>query len=82
MRVFKRTAAIVVALLIFFGVVVFVLENQQTTSLAFFGWHSPQLPASFFFVGALLVGLAIGPLLGVLAYWRKRAELKRRLRAI
>ena len=82
MRSFKRTAVVVVALLVFFGVIIFILENQQPASLTFFGWHTPQLPASLFFVGALLVGLMIGPLLGYLAYWRKSAVLKRKLRTV
>ena len=81
MHVFKKAVLIVVALLIFFGVVIFILENQQTTSLAFLGWHSPPFSIALIFVGALLIGLAIGPLLGMLMYWRKRAALKRELRS-
>lgn len=81
MHVFKKAVLLVVGLLIFFGVVIFILENQQATSLTFLGWHSPALPAALFFVGALLVGLAIGPLLGMAMYWRKRAALKRELRS-
>ena len=79
MRAIKRTAVVAVSLLIFFGVIIFILENQEARSLTFLGWHTPSLPASVFFVGALLVGLAIGPLLGLLAYWRKSAGLKRRM---
>lgn len=81
MHIFKKAVLSVVALLIFFGVVIFILENQQTTSLTFLGWHSPPLSTALFFVGALLVGLAIGPLLGMLVYWRKRTALKRELRS-
>lgn len=81
MHAFKKAALIVITLLIFFGVVIFILENQQTTSLTFLGWHSPSLSIALCFVGALLVGLAIGPLLGMLMYWRKRAALKRELRS-
>ena len=69
----------VVAMMIFFGVIIFILENQQATSLTFLGWNTPQLPAAVFCVGALLLGLAIGPLIGFLAYWRKTAGLKRRM---
>ncbi|WP_047277705.1 lipopolysaccharide assembly protein LapA domain-containing protein [Pseudomonas lundensis] len=79
MRAIKRTAVVAVSLLIFFGVIIFILENQQATSLTFLGWNTPQLPAALFFVGALLLGLAIGPLIGFLAYWRKTAGLKRRM---
>ena len=81
MHPFKKAALIVIALLIFFGVVIFILENQQTASLTFLGWQSPPLSIALFFVGALLIGLAIGPLLGMLMYWRKRASLKRELRS-
>lgn len=35
MRSFKRTAVVVVALLVFFGVIIFILENQQPASLTF-----------------------------------------------
>ena len=43
MNAFKKAALIVMALLIFFGVVIFILENQQTASLTFLGWQSPPL---------------------------------------
>ncbi|MCF3191599.1 lipopolysaccharide assembly protein LapA domain-containing protein [Pseudomonas bubulae] len=81
MSVFKRAVVSVIALLLFFVVVIFVLENQQTTSLTFLGWHSPQFPAALYFIGALLVGLVIGPVLGMMIYWRKRAVLKRSIRS-
>ena len=77
MRGFKRTAVGVVALLVFFGVIIFILENQQPASLTFFGWHTSELPASLFFIGALLVGMVIGPLMGFIAFERRAARLKR-----
>lgn len=77
MHNFKRAVFVVFALVITFGTVIFILENQQNTSLVFLGWHSPELPSSIFVLGALLLGMAIGPVLGFLAYRRKAAKLKR-----
>ena len=45
-------------------VLVFILENQQSVSLLFFGWTGPQLPLSIVVVIALLFGMLIGPILG------------------
>ncbi len=45
-------------------VLVFILENQQSVSLLFFGWTGPQLPLSIVVVLALLFGMLIGPILG------------------
>ena len=45
-------------------VLVFILENQQTVSLLFFGWTGPQLPLSIVVVLALLFGMLIGPISG------------------
>ena len=79
MRNVKRAALVVFALIVAFGVVIFILENQQPTSLIFLGWRSPELPASLFFIAALLIGMAVGPIMGFLAYRRKTARLKRNL---
>lgn len=77
MHSLKRAAFVVFALVIVFGVVIFILENQQLASLSFMGWRSPVLPASIFMLAALLLGMAIGPVLGFAAYRRKNAKLKR-----
>ena len=77
MRAFKRGVLVVCALAVILAIVVFVLENQQPTSLAFFGWHTYELPAYLFFIGALLVGMVIGPLMGFIAFERRAARLKR-----
>ncbi|MCK6251381.1 alkaline shock response membrane anchor protein AmaP [Pseudomonas fragi] len=79
MRNVKRAVLLVISLVIMFGVVIFTLENQQPTGLIFLGWHSPELPQAFFFIGALLMGMAVGPLMGFIAYKRKAGALKRRL---
>ena len=79
MRNFKRAMLVLFALIVLFGVVVFILENQQPTSLMFMGWRSAELPASLFFIAALLIGMVIGPVMGFVAYRRKAARLKRNL---
>ncbi|MES2868406.1 MAG: lipopolysaccharide assembly protein LapA domain-containing protein [Pseudomonadota bacterium] len=79
MRNFKRVVLAVFAIIVLFGIVVFTLENQQSMSLVFLGWRSPELPASLYFVAALLIGMAIGPVMGFVAYRRKAARLKRNL---
>ncbi|WP_447803777.1 lipopolysaccharide assembly protein LapA domain-containing protein [Pseudomonas serbica] len=50
----------------------FSLENQQPVSLAFLGWATPQWSVSVYILGALLLGLMVGPLLGAVIYRRKR----------
>ena len=77
MRVFKRAVLVICALAVILATVVFILENQKSTSLVFLGLHSPELPESLFFIGALLVGMAIGPVLGFIAFERRAARLKR-----
>ncbi|MEB0203930.1 lipopolysaccharide assembly protein LapA domain-containing protein [Pseudomonas sp. CCC3.1] len=79
MSSFRRAVLVAFALVVIFGTVIFILENQQPTSLVFLGWSSPELPASLFFIGALLLGMAIGPAMGFIAYKRKAAKLKRNL---
>ncbi|KQB55299.1 hypothetical protein AQS70_05495 [Pseudomonas endophytica] len=75
----KRAVLVAFALVVIFGTLIFVLENQQPTSLIFLGWSAPELPASVIFLGALLLGMLIGPALGFIAYKRKAARLKRSL---
>lgn len=79
MRNFKRVVLAVFAIIVLFGIVVFTLENQQSMSLVFLGWRSPGLPVSLYFIAALLIGMAIGPVMGFVAYRRKAARLKRNL---
>lgn len=77
MHSLKRAAFVVFALVIVFGTVIFILENQQLASLSFLGWRSPELPVSILMLGVLLLGMVIGPVLGLTAYRRKIARLKR-----
>nr|WP_314485182.1 lipopolysaccharide assembly protein LapA domain-containing protein [uncultured Pseudomonas sp.] len=77
MRNLKRALAALFVLLLAAVVLFFVLENQQTVSLTLFGWVAPQVPVAVVVLAALVIGLAVGPLLG--AYGVQRS--KRRIRA-
>lgn len=77
MRNLKRALAALFVLALALLVLFFVLENQQTVALVLFGWSAPEMPVAVPVVAALLVGLAIGPLLGAYGVLRS----KRRLRA-
>ena len=66
MRRFKRIILAVVVLFFVFFVLAFVLENQQTASLLFFGWSTVELPISVFVTLSLIVGMMVGPALGLL----------------
>jgi uncharacterized integral membrane protein len=71
MRGVKRVAAVVAVLVVALVVLVFVLENQQGTSLSFFGSSTGQMPVSVFVVIALFIGMLIGPFLGALTRIRR-----------
>lgn len=64
MRNPKGVFIAIALILLVLVVLVFVLENQQTVSLLFFGWTGPQLPLSVVVVFALLFGMLVGPVLG------------------
>ncbi|QHF04420.1 DUF1049 domain-containing protein [Pseudomonas asturiensis] len=72
MRIFKRVVVIAIVLFVVLATTVFVLENQQTVALVFFGWSAPALPFAVPVVLALLVGMLIGPVLAWLASFRKK----------
>ena len=76
MRGVKRVALVVVVLLVAFMVLAFVLENQQSVSLSLLGQASRQLPVSVFVVLALIVGMLIGPLLGMMMRSRRRKPIQ------
>ena len=77
MRNLKRILLGVFILLMVLVVLAFVLENQQSVSLLFFGFSGPQLPVSVVAVLALLVGMLIGPVLGWFLGRSSRAARKR-----
>lgn len=76
MRNFKRALAVLFVLALALLVLFFVLENQQTVALVLFGWSAPEMPVAVPVVAALLVGLAIGPLLGAYGVLRSRRRLR------
>jgi len=77
MRNLKRILLGIFLLLMVLVVLAFVLENQQSVSLLFFGFSGPQLPVSVVAVLALLVGMLIGPVLGWFLGRSSRAARKR-----
>lgn len=70
MRGVKRVVVVLTVMVVALVVLAFVLENQQTVSLSFLGLATSQLPVSVFVVVALIAGMLVGPLLGLLL--RKR----------
>ena len=58
-RILTAVFVLVVALV----VLVFVLENQNSVSLAFLGWHTPDGPLSLFVSLAFILGGLGGALL-------------------
>lgn len=70
MRGVKRVVVVLTVLVVALVVLAFVLENQQDVSLSFLGLATAQLPVSVFVVVALIVGMLVGPILGLLM--RKR----------
>ncbi|WP_263260888.1 lipopolysaccharide assembly protein LapA domain-containing protein [Pseudomonas sp. RIT-PI-S] len=55
----------------------FVLENSQKVALSFLGFASPEWPISAVVLLALLLGLAVGPLIGWFIAIRGRRRLRR-----
>ncbi|MCF4982417.1 lipopolysaccharide assembly protein LapA domain-containing protein [Pseudomonas gessardii] len=74
MRGVKRVALVLIVLIVALAILAFVLENQQDVALAFLGWSTPQLPVSVFVTLALIVGMLVGPLLGLLAQRKRRQK--------
>ncbi|ANC04460.1 hypothetical protein AB688_21070 [Pseudomonas putida] len=80
MRNLRRALAVVFVLLLAAAVLFFVLENQQAVSLMFFGWSAPALPVAVPVMAALVVGLAIGPLLGAYGVQRSKRKIRASMR--
>ena len=66
MRGVKRVALVLTVLIVALAILAFVLENQQDVSLSFLGWSTLQLPVSVFVTLSLIIGMIIGPVLGLL----------------
>ena len=76
MRRAKRVFVVMAALLVAFFVLAFVLENQQGTSLAFFGWSTVELPISVFVTLALILGMLVSPVLALLVARRNSQQVR------
>ncbi|MEG0636239.1 MAG: lipopolysaccharide assembly protein LapA domain-containing protein [Pseudomonas sp.] len=64
MYALKRLLLVLVVLALAAVILFFVLENQQSVALILFGWSAPAVPVAVLVLVALLLGLAVGPLLG------------------
>ncbi|MNU55213.1 hypothetical protein D3C71_442820 [compost metagenome] len=67
----KKLFLLLILLMAFAATLLFLLENQQPASLVFIGWAAPQWPVSVFILGALLLGLAVAPLLALMVSRRR-----------
>lgn len=80
MRNIKKLLLLVIFLAVAAVVLLFVLENQQPVALAFLGWSAPSLPVSVLVLAGLLLGMAVGPLLGWYVAMRSKRRFRRQLR--
>ena len=78
MRNLKRALVVLFVLLLAAVVLFFVLENQQSVSLVLFGWSAPSVPVAVLVLVALVIGLAVGPMLGAYGVSRGRRQLRER----
>jgi len=78
MRNLKRALVVLFVLLLAAVVLFFVLENQQSVSLVLFGWSAPSVPVAVLVLVALVIGLAVGPMLGAYGVVRGRRQLRER----
>ena len=68
----KHWVLLLVLLFFTLGVVVFMLENQQSVIINLFGWPSAEVSVSTCVVIALLLGMVVGPFwLWLMGGWRK-----------
>ncbi|MFJ3449169.1 lipopolysaccharide assembly protein LapA domain-containing protein [Pseudomonas sichuanensis] len=80
MRNLKRALLVLFMLLLAALVVFFVLENQQSVALVLFGWSAPAMPVAVLVLAALVVGLAVGPLLGAYGLMRGKRKIRASVR--
>ncbi|MBC3410861.1 MULTISPECIES: lipopolysaccharide assembly protein LapA domain-containing protein [Pseudomonas] len=72
----KRAVLALFVLLLAAVVLFFVLENQQTVALVLFGWAAPAVPVAVVVLAALVLGLAVGPLLGAYGLMRGKRKIR------
>ncbi|MBS7842091.1 LapA family protein [Pseudomonas fluorescens] len=62
----KRVVLVLIVLVTTLSILIFALENQRSVAVSFLGWTTVQLPVSVPIIGALIVGLCIGPAMGLI----------------
>ncbi|KQN52669.1 hypothetical protein ASE98_21260 [Pseudomonas sp. Leaf48] len=77
MRRFSRLLLALLLLALVAFILLFILENQQVVALVFLGYILPQLPISVLLLGALLLGLIVGPAMGMLVVWQRHHRRRR-----
>ncbi|WP_154912862.1 lipopolysaccharide assembly protein LapA domain-containing protein [Pseudomonas fluorescens] len=78
MKTLLRWFLFLIVLSVILAVVVFVLENQQSVIITFAGWSSVEVSVSSCLIVALLVGMAIGPVLGFALRYRRGVRSARK----
>lgn len=73
---FTRALGLAVALALALATLVFVLENQSPSSLAFLGFTTAELPVAVFLVIFFVAGGLLGLVLGVAVYSRLKLRLR------
>ncbi|QAY92440.1 DUF1049 domain-containing protein [Pseudomonas sp. ACM7] len=71
LKTLLRWFLLLFVLSVILAVVVFMLENQQSVIITFAGWSSVEVSVSSCLIVALLVGMAIGPVLGFALRYRR-----------
>lgn len=75
----RNLVLLLVLLLVILAIVVFMLENQQSVSISFFGFSSVGLPLSACLLIAILFGMISGPLMGMVFGFRRKMNAKRHI---
>nr|WP_242485180.1 LapA family protein [Pseudomonas sp. TH39(2020)] len=70
---------LLLALLLALLTAIFVLENQQSVSINFYGFSSLGLPLSACLIIAVLLGMVIGPLMRLAFGFRRKTNVKRKI---
>lgn len=73
----RNLVQLLVLLLVIPAIVVFMLENQQSVNISFFGFSSVGLPLSACLLIAILLGMISGPLIGMVFGFRRKMIAKR-----
>jgi putative membrane protein len=77
-RALLRWSLLLSVLLVILAVIVFMLENQQSVIITFLGWSSAEVSVSSCLIVALLVGMALGPILAFALGYRRSVRGNRK----